>query len=306
MVLLTVATPGSDEVQEARFVRLCVVPSPNVPIAVQNSEVPCAICGLVQLTAIESNGDEVTVSVADGELTAARVAVMFDVPLATPVARPLGVRVAALVTDDAQVAIVVRFCVVELLNVPVAVYCTVLPGEIVMLAGLTAIDCRVAFVTVRAPLPEAEGPPGLVKLALIEADPCACAVAVPELPAALLTVAADVLLDCQFETPLMFCVLVSLNVPVAMNRCVVPGARLALPGETEIDAMVALLTFSVDESLNVPKETPIMELPTPLLTASPFAGPMVAVEVVEEVQFTPLAKVTFNVLPSLNVAMAAY
>ena len=109
VLLLTVATSGWDEVQAARLVRFCMVPSPNVPVAVQNSEVPCAICGAVQLTAIETKGDEVTVSVTDGELTAPRVAVMLDVPLATPVARPLEVMEATLGSDEAQVATVVRF-----------------------------------------------------------------------------------------------------------------------------------------------------------------------------------------------------
>jgi hypothetical protein len=81
---------------------------------------------------------------------------------------------------------------------------------------------------------------------------------------------------------------------------------VGLAGDTEMDAMVALLTFSIEESLNVPKVTPIMVPPTPLLTASPLAGPMVAMAGVDDVQFTPLAKVMFNVLPSLKVAIAVY
>jgi hypothetical protein len=255
---------------------------------------------------MDTNGDEVMVRIAAGEVTAPSVAVMFDVPLATPVAKPLELTVATPVCEDAQVATVVRFWVVALLKVPVAMYCNVPEGEIVTLAGVTAIDWRVALLTFSVVLPLAEGPPGLVKLALIEVEPWANPVATPKLPAALLTVAAAVLVDCQLETLVMTCVLPSLKVPVAVKRCVVKGAMVELTGETEMDEIVALLTFKVEESLNVPKLTPIIELPTPLLTARPVAGPIVATAVAEEVQLTPLANVTFRVLPSLKVAIAAY
>lgn len=305
-LLLTVATLGCEDVQAASVVRFCVVPSPKVPIALQNSDVPCAICGVVQLTAIDTRGDAVTVNAAGGEVTPPSAAVMLVVPLATPRAAPLEFTVATLVSDDAQVAIPVRFWVVALLKVPVAAYCTLPAGVMVLLPGVTAIDVSVALLTVSSVEPLAEGPPGLVKLALIVLEPWATPVATPKLPGALLTVAAAVLADCQLATVLMFCVLPSLKLPVAVKRWVVPGAIAGLAGETEMDWILALLTVSIEESLNVPNVSPIMVLPTPLLTARPLAGPMVATAGVDEVQFTPLAMVMFSVLPSLKVAIAVY
>ena len=56
--------------------------------------------------------------------------------------------VATAVVADAHVTWPVRFCVVLSLNVPVAVNCCVIPFAIDGLAGVTAIDCSAAAVTV--------------------------------------------------------------------------------------------------------------------------------------------------------------
>jgi hypothetical protein len=105
--------------------------------------------------------------------------VMFVDPALTPVAEPLGVMVATPVCEDAQVTVPVRFWMLELLNVPVAAYCTLPEGEMVLLAGVTAIDCKVALLTVSMLEPLANGPPGLVNVALIDAEPWARALATP-------------------------------------------------------------------------------------------------------------------------------
>ena len=49
---------------------------------------------------------------------------------------------------DAHVTWLVRFCVLLSLYVPVAVNCCVVPFAIDGFAGVTAIDCSVAAVTV--------------------------------------------------------------------------------------------------------------------------------------------------------------
>jgi len=107
--LLTVAILGREEVQPTRPVRVWVVPSWNVPIALQSSEVPWAICGLEQLTAMETSGEEVTVSGTGVDVTPPREAVMLVFPLATPVAEPVELMVATLVMEDVQVATEVTF-----------------------------------------------------------------------------------------------------------------------------------------------------------------------------------------------------
>ena len=62
--------------------------------------------------------------------------------------------VAAAVLDEAQVTVLVMFDVVPLLNVPVAVNCSVLPAATEEFAGVTAIEVSVAAVTLRPVDPE--------------------------------------------------------------------------------------------------------------------------------------------------------
>jgi hypothetical protein len=66
------------------------------------------------VTAIEVRTAAVTVSVAD-PLNVPDAALMVVVPLATAVAKPALLTVAAPVAEEAQVAVPVRFCVVPLL-----------------------------------------------------------------------------------------------------------------------------------------------------------------------------------------------
>jgi hypothetical protein len=66
------------------------------------------------VTAIEVNTAAVTVSVAD-PLTVPEVAVIVEVPEATLVANPVWLIVAIDGADEAQVALLLRFCVVPLL-----------------------------------------------------------------------------------------------------------------------------------------------------------------------------------------------
>jgi len=82
---------------------------------------PAAIEAVAGVTAIETSTAGVTVSVTPGELMPACTAVIVVVPTATPVATPEALIVAVGVLDELQVTLLVRFCVVWLLNVPVAV-----------------------------------------------------------------------------------------------------------------------------------------------------------------------------------------
>ena len=84
---------------------------------------PAATDAVVGVRAIEVNVGCVTVSAAE-PLMMPDLAVMVAVPGATPVASPvLLFTVATEVFEEVQVAVVVRFWVVWLLYVPVAVNC---------------------------------------------------------------------------------------------------------------------------------------------------------------------------------------
>ena len=81
---------------------------------------PAAIDAVAGVTAIETKTAGVTVSVTPGEVTPPRLAVIVVGPAAIPVATPEELIVAVAVLEDVQVTPLVKFCVVELLNVPVA------------------------------------------------------------------------------------------------------------------------------------------------------------------------------------------
>jgi len=124
-----------------------VVPSLNVPVAVNCCVAPFAIDGFAGVTAIDCSVAAVTVSTVE-PLIDDDVAVIVEVPTPAAVARPDALIVAMDVVPEFHVTVLVRFCVVPSLNVPVAVNCCVVPLVIDGFAGVTAIDCNVAAVTV--------------------------------------------------------------------------------------------------------------------------------------------------------------
>src|SRR5262245_40662583 len=99
------------------------------------------------VTVIEVNVALLTVSVVV-LVTAPTVARMVLVPTAKAEARPPEEIVAAAVLLEVQRAEAVTFCVVLSEKVPVAVNCCVTPTGMEGLAGVMAIDTRVAEVTV--------------------------------------------------------------------------------------------------------------------------------------------------------------
>ncbi len=117
-------------------------------------------------------------------VTAPTVARIVLLPTARLEARPLAVIVAAAVLLEVQEAEAVRSCVLLSEKVPVAVNCCVTPTGMEGLAGVMAMDTRVAEVTVMVVLLFL--PP---KLAVMVEEPRLAAVARP----VLLIVAALVL-----------------------------------------------------------------------------------------------------------------
>jgi hypothetical protein len=120
-VVLIVATPGVPEFHVAVLVRFCVVPSVNVPVAVNWSVNPLAIEELGAVIAIDCSVAAVTVNVKEFEVMPLEEAVITDVPTPTAVARPAALIVATVGVAEFQVAVPVKFCVVPSVNVPVAV-----------------------------------------------------------------------------------------------------------------------------------------------------------------------------------------
>ena len=89
--------------------------------------------------------------------------------------------------------------------------CCVEPFEIVGLAGVTAMDCSTAAVTVNTVEPLMAP-----SVALMELVPVATPVARPPL----VIVATDGVAEAHVTCEVRFCVLASLKVPVAVNCCV--------------------------------------------------------------------------------------
>ena len=107
--------------------------------------------------------------------------------------------VATAVLDEVQVAVVVRFWVLPSVKVPVAVNCWVVPRAMEGLAGVSAIETKVADVTVSTvePLMEPD-------VAVMVEVPWAKLVARPWLLEVLLMVATAVLDEVQVAVVVRF------------------------------------------------------------------------------------------------------
>lgn len=139
--------------------------------------------------------------------------------------------------------------------------CSVVPGAIEGVAGETAIETRVAAVTVIVvdPLTEPE-------VAVIVVLPCATVVA---RPAVELIVATAGVFELHCTVTVMFCVLPSLNVPVAVNCCIEPTGSVGIAGVTVIETRAAAVTVTVVEPVMAPEAAVILALPTATLLAAP-------------------------------------
>ena len=124
-----VATPGDTTVPTAMASELHVtvllmsrlVPSEYVPVATKVCVKPIGTVAVAGVTAIELNVAAVTVKVAEPDLPS-NVAVMTDVPTATPIARP-DVTVATLVVPEVQLENAVTSWDVPSVYVAVAMNC---------------------------------------------------------------------------------------------------------------------------------------------------------------------------------------
>src|SRR6266567_4570077 len=116
----------------------------------------------------------------------------------------------------------------------------------------------------------------------------------------LVMVAAAGFEDVQTTEPLMSCVLVSLNVPIAANCLVVPTAMLEFAGVTAIEIKVAPLIVSDAVPLTEPELAVMVATPGPALVARPVESIVAMVED-EEDQATDWSHC---VLPSSKLPVA--
>jgi len=144
-------------------------------------------------------------------LTEPEAAVMVVVPRLRAVARPLTVIDATLVFEEVHVAVPVMSCVVPSEKVPVAVNCCKVPSGMEGFVGVTAIEVTVAPVTVKSAFPKT-----FPEAAVMVEVPAANPMARPGAPFTLMLATAG-LPEVHCTEPVMFCVLPSLNVPMAVN-----------------------------------------------------------------------------------------
>ncbi len=122
------------------------------------------------------------------------------------------------------------------------------------------MDTSVAGVTVRVVAPDM--PPAAADIVV---DPAATEVANP----AVLMVATPVLDELQVTVAVRSCVVLSENVPVAVNCPVEPSAMLGLVGVSVMDTRVAGVTVIVVDPEVSPEEAVIFALPTALPVTCP-------------------------------------
>jgi hypothetical protein len=281
---LMIATDGFDDVHKTEPVIFCVVPSVSVPVATKPTDVFSAtlsLAGVVIVIAVNAS----TVRLAVPLTPLSEQVIVTGPPSDTPVT-VFPLTEATLVFEDVQLATVSRPCFVPSLKVPTTCnasveLCVGVLGASPALAAVTAIDESVAELTFSGADPVT--PP---KAAEIVGEPTATAVATPTLPDALLMVANVVLLLFHMTSCVMFCVLASLKVPMAVKDCAVSGAIVTLEGPTTIEEMVAVVTTSVAIPLKEPTVAVMVVIPLPTACARPGPVAIVATAVFDEAHVT--------------------
>jgi hypothetical protein len=151
------------------------------------------------------------------------------------------------VLDEVQVTPVAILWLVPSEYVPVAANCWVSPTGMPGLAGLTAMEERVAEVTVRVLLPEV-----FPEVTVMVVVPGATGMARP----LLFTFATEVSDEVQVTPVVILWLVPSEYVPVAANCWVSPTGMLGLAGVTDMEVRVAGVTVTVGGELPPPPPPP--------------------------------------------------
>jgi len=246
----------------------CVLPSLNVPVAVNCRVVPAEAVGATGVKARETSVPVPTVSIVFPETPEAD-AVMVAVPPFLPWTSPEPRTEATLGLDDFHETPLKFVAVLPSENVPVALNLREVPRAIRGFGGFTLIETRCAVETV-SPV----DPLTAAKAALIVLLPVATLVSKPWLS----MVAAAGFEDVQTEEALMSCVLVSLNVPIAVNCFAVPTAMREFAGVTAIEIKVAPLIVSDAVPLTEPELAVMVATPEPMPVARPVESTVAMVD----------------------------
>ena len=225
-----------------------------------------------------------------------RLALIVVVPVEALLANPFDLMVATLTLDEVQVTCTVMFTTELSVKVPCAANSSDDPRLIEGLLGVTAIEVRVAVVTVRFAVPlipanaaETVVPPGATPFAT------------PALSAELLTVATDGVEEVQVTADVRSNCWPSLNVPVAVSWVSMVAGSLRLCGVILIETRFEPSTTSASDALFAPKDAVIEAVPAcwPVTTPeTPTVATLVSDE--DQVAYT----FTFCVLPSLHFPLA--
>ena len=261
--LLIVATFAAVELQCPRVVRSCVVPSVYVPVALNCCVVPKGVVAFGGLMMIDVKVAAATVKTVD-PVTNAEVALMVADPVPMLVASPTLLMLAVETVSEAHVAVELRSCVLPSLNVPVAINCCVVPKAMKGFAGVTAIDCRTAAVTLIVVLPLI-----VPEVAIICAEPVPTLNANPAVFDTLLIVATVEAFELHCTVLVKSCVLPSVKVPVAVNCRVMPNGMLEMAGVIARETNTAGVMLNVVEPVTVPEVAVTLVVPTATLVASP-------------------------------------
>jgi len=168
------------------------------------------------------------------------------------------------------------------------------------LAGVTASETRVAGVTVSVTGAE-ETPP---RVALSAVEPKLRELIKPAVPAALLMVATAGVAALQVTAVVRFWVLLSENVPVAVNCRVVPSAMLGAAGVMARETKAAELTVSATAGDVTPaSDAVICAVPGEIVVARPW-DPGALLIVAAPVAFQLTMAVRSCVLLSVKVPVA--
>ena len=161
--------------------------------------------------------------------------------------------------------------------IPEAANCWVDPTVILELAGLTAIEDRVACVAVRVVLPNKRVP----EVAVMVAVPGAATVA-RALP---LTVATDVLDDVQITCVVISWIVPSEYVPEAVNCWMTPTGMLGSAGVTDMEDRVAVVTVRLELPEAAPEVAVMVAMPGAMAVAKPLLS-TAATDGLDELQMT--------------------
>jgi hypothetical protein len=220
-----------------------------------------------------------------------KAAEIVVLPVATVVTSPVLTTVAAAGFEEVHSTESEMSCVLVSLKVPVAVNCFVVPAAMLELAGVTAIETRLAPVTVSVVVPLTDP---LMTVIVVLPTPAPFASPLPSTVATLPDPedqAADV----------KSCVLPSSKFPTALNCSVVPTAIDGFDGLSEMDVRFAGTTVNTLSSLNEPTVAVIVAEPAANVATRPV--PLtVATDPEEELQVTPLLRSAL--VPSVYVAVA--